>query len=195
MSCGQVSIFLSKTKGIKCSVPSVPAFSTSIQQFNQQILRNTLLKLKCCQVLNLQERQPILGQIQTFFDEIFQNQLLNSSIELSIPAININSTNITLEDVQFRILGFSSAIIGISGKVAVEVDFDGADGVKRNEKRYISFSFQETIPGDFPRNIRVDGSLWLSNTRVETDIDPSNLTVSGISVNLFFAHKIRLFVP
>lgn len=178
---------------IKCSLPCVQDFSTSVDRFKNQITRDVLSALsRRCQAL-----APPLppGTLILLSDTTTIDQTLTSTIVLEIQGVAIDSVNITLRNVTFTIIGFSSVVVQVSGEAVITVVYQGIDGLTHTQTAVVPFVFTETIPGDFPPNVIVQGSLSLNNQLIVIDIDPSTLAITAVTVTLFFTTNIRILVP
>ncbi len=172
------------------SLPRVREFSTSIARFQNQIVRDILVALsKRCQAEVPPSPLPpetlvVLSNTTTF------NQNLPAAVNLLVEATNILSVNVTLQNVQFQIVGFSSVIVQITGDAVITVTYLGMDNLTHTQTITVPFVFTETIPGTFPANSIVQGSLSINNQTVVTEIDPSTLATVAVTVTLFFAVNI-----
>jgi hypothetical protein len=123
------------------------------------------------------------------------DQSLPATVNLQIEATAINSVNVSLQNVQFQIVGFSSAIVQISGDVVISVTYQGIDNLTHTQTITVPFVFTETVAGNFPSNVTVQGSLSVNNQLVVSEIDPSTLTITAVGVTLFFADNIIILLP
>ncbi|HBF36365.1 MAG TPA: hypothetical protein DDW50_03505 [Firmicutes bacterium] len=177
-----------------CSLPCVREFSTSVARFQNQIVREVLVALSNrCQA----EVPPPLppGTLVVLSNTTTFNQSLAATVNLQIEAAAIISVNVTLQNVQFQIVGFSSVIVQIIGDAVITVTFQGIDGLIHTQTATVPFVFTETIPGTFPANSIVQGSLSVNNQTVVNEIDPSTLAIVAVSVTLFFATNIIILAP
>ncbi len=185
-----------------CSLPCVREFSTSVSRFQNQIVREVLVALsKRCQA---EVPSPVPDPVPTplppgtlvvLSNTTTFNQSLPAAVNLQIEATTINSINITLQNVQFQIVGFSSVVVQISGDAVITVASLGLDGLTHIQTVTVPFVFTETIPGTFPTNSAVQGGLSVNNQTVVNEIDPSTLTIVAVSVTLFFAVNTIILVP
>ncbi len=177
-----------------CSLPCVREFSTSIARFQNQIVRDVLVALsRRCQA----EVPPPLppGTLVVLSNTTTFNQSLAATVNLLVEATNILSVNVILQNVQFQIVGFSSVIVQITGDAVITVTYLGVDGLTHTQTITVPFVFTETIPGTFPANSIVQGSLSIINQTVVTEIDPSTLAIVAVTVTIFFAVNIIILAP
>jgi hypothetical protein len=179
---------------LTCSLPCVREFSTSVFRFQNQIVRDVLTALSArCQASVSPPLPPgtlvVLSNTTTF------NQSLPAAVNLQIEAIAIISVNVTLQNVQFQIVGFSSVIVQVSGDAVITVSIQGVDSLTHTQTVTVPFVFTETIPGTFPPNVTVQGSLSVNSQTVVNEIDPSTLAIVAVSITLFFATNIIILLP
>jgi len=201
-NCGRSKATLAIPKNaipspVVCQLPCVAEYSTLIAKFRNQVIRDVLTTLSTsCVTLTppLSELLPAGAKV-VISDTTTFDQSLAASVNFQIPALSVISVNVSLRDVRFEIVGFSSVIVGMSGVAVVAVTYEGTDSLIHDQTTEIPFFFTETVSGDFPSNVTVEGSLSVNNQLVVNDVDPSFLTVTGVSVNLFFADNIRILMP
>lgn len=177
-----------------CSLPCVNEFSTSIFRFQNQIVREVLTALSTrCQA----EVPPPLppGTLIVLSNTTTFDQSLTVSVNLEIEATAIISVNVTLQHVQFQIVGFSSVIVQISGDAVITIVYQGIDNLTHTQTSIVPFVFTETVGGNFPPNAIVQGSLSINNQLVVNEIDPSTLAITAVSISLFFADNIIILAP
>ena len=178
---------------LTCSLPCVREFSTSIFRFQNQIVRDVLTALSARCHASISPLPPgtliVLSNTTTF------DQSLPAAVNLQIEATAINSVNVSLQNVKFQIVGFSSAIVQISGDVVISVTYQGVDDLTHTQTITVPFVFTETVAGNFPSNVTVQGSLSVNNQLVVSEIDPSTLAIHAVSVMLFFADNIIILLP
>jgi hypothetical protein len=179
---------------ITCSLPCVGEFSTSVARFQNQTIRQVLNALSTrCQASVPPPLPPgtlvVLSNTTTF------NQSLLVSVTLQIEATSIISVNVTLQNVQFQIVGFASVIVQVSGDAVVTVTYHGIDNLIHTQTTTTPFVFTEIIPGTFPANSVVQGNLSVINQIVVNEIDPSTLAITAVTVTLFFATNIIVLAP
>ena len=177
-----------------CSLPCVREFSTSIARFNNQIIRDVLTALsKRCQALTPPTLPP--GTLVLLSDMTTFDQTLSTTITLEIPGLTMNSTSITLRNVSFTIIGFASVLVRVSGEAVITIAFQGVDDLPHTQTAVVPFAFTVTVPGDFPTNVVAQGNLSVNNQLMVTETDPSALTITAVSVTLFFATNIMILLP
>ncbi len=176
------------TGSISCCLPFVCEFSTSIQRFNDQITRSVLARLQR-RCVTLAPAQPVLLASASF------QETLTTTIALTIAATTLTSINVALSNVQFTIVGFSSLIVQVTGDVVVTVQFTGVDGLPHTDTVTIPFAFLQTIPGTFPPNVTISGSLAIVNQIITVEEDPSTLAITGVTITLVLADTIQVFLP
>jgi hypothetical protein len=179
---------------LTCTLPCVREFSTSIARFQNQIVRGVLTALSSrCQASVPPPLPP--GTLVVLSNTTLFNQSLLATANLQIEATVINSVSVTLQNVQFQIVGFSSVIVEVSGDAVITVIYQGIDGLTHTQTITVPFAFTETIPGTFPANSVVQGSLSVNNQTVVNEIDPSTLAIVAVSITLFFAVNIIILAP
>ncbi len=194
--CSFNAVNRGNTNPIVCCLPScVCEFSSSLQRFENQISRNVLAQLqrRCVTVpppVPPPPPQPVVLSITTRRD-----QTLLIQIALSVQAINITSVTVSLANVVFEIVGFSSVVVRISGDVIVTTQYIGIDSEAHTDTQIVPFSFLETIPGTFPPNVIVEGSLAIVNQILTIIEDPSTLAITGATLELFFQDTIIILLP
>ncbi len=176
------------TGSISCRIPCVPEFSTSIQRFRNQIIRDVLTTLtrKC------QAAVPVTNPI--ILAEAVVNIPFTAVISLAMEATAIISVSITFQNVSFRIVGFASVIVAISADIVTTVVFQGIDGLTHTETQTNPFTAQVTIPGDFPPDTVADGTLAIASQVIVNDIDPSTLLITSVTVEFLLAANIRILL-
>ncbi len=195
--CSFNAVNRGSSNSIVCCLPScVCEFSSSLQRFENQISRNVLAQLqrRCVAVPTpvppVPPPQPVVLSITTRRD-----QTLLIQIALSVQAISITSVTVSLANVVFEIVGFSSVIVRISGDVIVNTQYIGIDSEVHTDTQVVPFSFLETIPGTFPPNVIVEGSLAIVNQILTITEDPSTLAITGATLELFFQDTIIILLP
>ncbi len=176
-----------------CSLPCVREFSTSIERFQNQIVRSVLTALsRRCAALT-----PPLppGTLIVLSNTTTFNQSLSATITLDIEAVAIDSVSVSLQNVMFEIIGSGSVIVQVSGDAVITVVYQGVDSLTHTQTTTVPFVFTETISGDFPPNVIVQGNLSVANQLVVNDIDPSTLAITAVSITLFFATNIIILLP
>jgi hypothetical protein len=180
---------------LTCSLPCVREFSTSVAQFQNQVIRQVLNALSArCQASVPPTTLPT-GTLVVLSNTTTFDQSLSASVNLQIEATAINFVNVTLQNVQFQIVGFASVIVQISGDAVITVSFQGVDGLTHTQTVTIPFVFTEIVPGTFPTNVVVQGSLSVNNQTVINEIDPSTIATVAVSIALFFADNIIILLP
>lgn len=111
-------------------------------------------------------------------------------IQLFPTAQSILTFEIELGNVQFEIVGFSSAVVQISGEVVVNISFLGFDSLIHDQSEVIPFSVIEPIPGDFPETSTVSGSISLINQNIITEEDPSIGGITAITIFMNYLTQI-----
>ncbi|HOJ78811.1 MAG TPA: hypothetical protein PLZ08_07310 [Bacillota bacterium] len=111
-------------------------------------------------------------------------------IQLFSTAQSILTFEIELGNVQFEIVGFSSAVVQISGEVVVNISFLGFDSLIHDQSEVIPFSVIEPIPGDFPETSTVSGSISLINQNIITEEDPSIGGITAITIFMNYLTQI-----
>jgi len=181
---------------VVCRLPCVREFSTSIARFQNQIVRNVLIALsQRCEALTPPPVPLPPGTLILLSDTTTFNQSLAATVTLDIEATAINSVNVTLQNVLFEIIGFASVIVRVSGDAVINVSYQGIDALTHTQTAVIPFAFTETIAGNFPPNVVVQGSLSVNSQLVVNDVDPSTLAIAAVSITLFFATNIRILLP
>lgn len=181
---------------VVCTLPCVAEFSTAVAKFKNQITRNVLTALSSrCQALVPPSVPPVPpGTLVLLSDTAFE-QTLATTINLEILGVAVNSVNIALQNVTFQIIGFTSAIVQISAEVVITIVFQGVDDLIHTQTTVVPLVFTVVVPGDFPANSIVQGSLSIVNQLITYDIDPSTLTIDAVSIQIFFAGNIRILAP
>jgi hypothetical protein len=181
---------------VVCGLPCVNEYSTSMARFQNQIISNVLNALsRRCEALTPQTTPLPPGALVILNDTTTFDQQLNPVVMLNIQAMAIYSVEVTLQNVRFEIVGFSSAIVRVSGEINITITYQGIDTVTHTQTAIVPFVFTETVAGDFPTNAVVQGGLTINNKLVVNEFDPSTLAIAGVNIVLFFADNIRILAP
>lgn len=125
-------------------------------------------------------------------DTTTQDQNLSINHLFKTLARNIHSHEITLRNTLFEIAGFSSVNVRITGEIVIRVLTDGVDGERHEEVEVFPFTLFEIVQGSFPTNVVVEGKLLINHMVAINEVDPSSLSITGITMNLFFSDNIRI---
>lgn len=183
--------FRAEGSPVLCSLPCVPKFSTSLDHFRNQITRQVLLDInRRCRVLFA---LPPGALIQV--GEYTESLLIRRLIELEVEGLSINSLTAALRNVRFEVIAVESAIIQVSGELVITVVYTGVDSLSHTQEVTAPFSEQITVPGDFPANITINGTLSLDNISYIENIDPSFLVIESVTVVAQLTAFVRILVP
>jgi hypothetical protein len=174
---------------ISCRLPCVPEFSTSIQRFRNQILRDVLTAL----TQRCQAAVPVTNPI--ILAETITNVSFAGTVLFPIEATSVNTVSVSIQNVSFQIVGFSSAIVAITADIVVTINFQGLDNLTHTTTQTIPFATEVTVPGTFPPNAIAQGTLALATQVIVNDIDPSTLLIIGVTVQLLLTADIRIILP
>lgn len=176
---------------IACCLPRVPEFSTAVKRFQNQIARSVLLELeRRCRAIGVTPPGPTV-----LSDTTTQDQSMTAFCIFQIPAVSVNSVDISLQNVLFELVGLSSALVRVAGEAVIKQNYLGVDGETHDQTNVVPFSFLATIAGTFPAGVTVDGSLSIANTLVVNEVDPSTLTITLAEVSIFFTTRVRILLP
>lgn len=175
----------------------VICFSSNIQRFSNQIINQVVSRVNRNQDYLLRLLRNNLGQgnARIIIAETTQEISMSPSISLEIEAININSPSISMENIRFEVVGFSSIEVKVSGDMRVNIRYEDSYHQEHKREQVVPFSTIVAIPGDYPRNAMADGDVALNNLVVSQDIDPSTQAVVGVTVLIFVSAHIRIIVP
>jgi len=176
---------------ILCSLPCVPQFNTSLARFRNQITRQVLLDInrRCRALVAL----PPGALIQ--LAEATESLLIRRLIELEVLGLSINSLTAALRNVRFEVIAVDSVVIQVTGELVITVVYTGVDSLTHTQEVTVPFSEQITVPGDFPSNVIVNGTLTLDNISYIENIDPSLLVIESITVVAQLTAFVRILVP
>ena len=189
-SCTRLS-FGSEGSPVLCSLPCVPKFNTSLACFRNQITRQVLMDInrRCRALFALPP--GVLIQVA----EATESLLIRRLIELEVLGLSINSLTAALQNVRFEVIAVDSVVIQVSGELVITVVYTGVDSLTHTQEVTVPFSEQITVPGDFPPNVIVNGTLTLDNISYIENIDPSLLVIESITVVAQLTAFVRILVP
>jgi len=188
--CSRLTV-ASEGSPILCSLPCVPKFNTSLARFRNQITRQVLLDInrRCRALFAL----PPGALIQ--LAEATESLLIRRLIELEVLGLSINSLTAALRNVRFEVIAVDSVVIQVTGELVITVVYTGVDSLSHTQEVTVAFSEQITVPGDFPANVIVNGTLTLDNISFIENIDPSLLVIESITVVAQLTAFVRILVP
>ena len=189
-TCGPIR-FNAEGSPVLCSLPCVPKFNTSLACFRNQITRQVLqdINRRCRALVSL----PPGALIQ--LAEATESLLIRRLIELEVLGLSINSLTAALRNVRFEVIAVDSAVIQVTGELVITVVYTGVDSLSHTQEVTVAFSEQITVPGDFPANVIVNGTLTLDNISYIENIDPSLLVIESITVVAQLTAFVRILVP
>lgn len=191
------------TKNGSLHLPKLPVrdYSYNVQQFSNQITNQVFQELKRNQGAFKQVISDYIanlglttGQTRIILNETTQNVTVTPVLQFQDEAINIDSPSIRFENVRFKIIGFSSAIVQITADFRLTAKYEGIDQQQYTQDQVFPFSTIVTVPGQYPANSVAEGNLNLDNLVITQDIDPSNQTVVSMTTSLFVSADIRIVV-
>jgi hypothetical protein len=174
---------------IKCKLPYVVDYNTSIARFRDQILYQVLT--------DLQRNCYTVPDSPALLAETANEMFLSHSTNLTVLARSIDSVDVTPQNISFEIIGFSSAIVRISGEAAIKVDYTGVDNLKYNQQEVLPFSEDVTILGNFPTDSNAEGEVRIDNiqnTNIQAS-DPTAFITVETNLSMTAITRILAFVP
>lgn len=172
------------TGALVCGLLPVKEFSTSIQRFQNQIFNEVIAALNRSCVLNIPAR--------TILAEVTETIATTISVPFTIEAISVASTSITIQNVVFQIIGFSSVIVQVSFDIVATITFTDINGIPQTQQVVTPVTTVITVPGDFPANVVAEGDVVVGNITVIQDIDPSTLAITGETIVVTVIITVRI---
>lgn len=143
----------------------------------------------------LADQQSLAGRPVVMEEAITDDLPFSCTVDLDLPALDIWEYRVELANVRFESVSQASLNVAVQADIRADIRYRGADEAPHQRRIDVPVRFEQRIPGQFPAEVFVQGSLALIGQRLALVRTGDPLRASAVALDLVLQRRTLVLAP